>query len=139
MGSTAGELEEKVRELADMVGSEVVDGFLPLELLEMTADVLKEDYRQIVQAAADIRKEERAIKNLREGGGVGMAGSRTEKYTVVYRNVKRCEFHDIGQYIIATSIIGGTAFCAFFDKGLHTVESIKRRGSIKLHSIYSKK
>lgn len=63
MGSTAGELEEKVRELADMVGSEVVDGFLPLELLEMTADVLKEDYRQIVQAAADMREEEQAIKN----------------------------------------------------------------------------
>lgn len=36
-----------------------------------------------------------------------MAGSRTEKYTVIYRNTKRCEFHDIGQYIIATSVIGG--------------------------------
>ena len=48
-----------------------------------------------------------------------MAGSRTEKYTVVYRNVKRCEFHNIGQYIIATSVIGGTTFCAFFDTGIH--------------------
>lgn len=66
-----------------------------------------------------------------------MAGSRTEKYTVVYRNSKRCEFHNIGQYIIATSVIGGTTFCAFFHTGIHTEESIKRRGSIKLHSIYS--
>ena len=68
-----------------------------------------------------------------------MARSQTEKYTVVYRNTKRCEFHDIGKYIIVTSVIGGTTFCAFFDTGLHTIESIKRRGSIKLHSIYSKK
>ncbi len=68
-----------------------------------------------------------------------MAGIRTEKHITVYRNVKRCEFHDIGAYIVATSIIGGTTFCAFFDTGLHTIESIKRRGSIKLHSIYSKK
>lgn len=67
-----------------------------------------------------------------------MAGSRTEKHTAVYRNVKRCEFHNIGDYIVATSIIGGTPFCAFFDSGLHTEESIKRRGSIKLHSIYAK-
>ncbi len=65
--------------------------------------------------------------------------SRTEKYTVAYRNVKKCEFHNIGAYIVAISIIGGTTFCAFFDTGLHTEESIKKRGSIKLHSIYSKK
>ena len=58
-----------------------------------------------------------------------MAGSRTEKHTAVYRNVKRCEFHNIGDYIVVTSIIGGTTFCAFFDSGLHTEESIKRRGS----------
>lgn len=44
-----------------------------------------------------------------------MAGSRTEKHTAVYRNVKRCEFHNIGDYIVVTSIIGGTTFCAFFD------------------------
>ena len=62
-----------------------------------------------------------------------MAGSRTEKHTAVYRNVKRCEFHNIGDYIVVTSIIGGTTFCAFFDSGLHTEESIKRRGSIKFH------
>lgn len=37
-----------------------------------------------------------------------MAGSRTEKHTAVYRNVKRCEFHNIGDYIVVTSIIGGT-------------------------------
>ena len=68
-----------------------------------------------------------------------MAGKKKKKYTVVYRNVKRCEFHNIGQDISATSVIGGTTFCAFFDTGIHTEESIKRRGSIKLHSIYSKK
>ncbi len=51
-----------------------------------------------------------------------MAGSRTEKHTAVYRNVKRCEFHNIGDYIVVTSIIGGTTFCAFFDSGLHTEE-----------------
>lgn len=67
-----------------------------------------------------------------------MAG-RTEKYTIAYRNVKKCEFHNIGSHIVATSIIGGTTFCAFFDSGLHTEDSIKRKGSIKLHSIYSKK
>ena len=52
-----------------------------------------------------------------------MAGSRTEKHTAVYRNVKRCEFHNIGDYIVVTSIIGGTTFCAFFDSGLHTEET----------------
>ncbi len=68
-----------------------------------------------------------------------MAGNRTEKHITVYRNAKRCEFHSIGSYIVAISTIGGTTFCAFFDSGLHTEESIKRRGSIKLHSIYAKK
>lgn len=53
-----------------------------------------------------------------------MASSRTEKHTAVYRNVKRCEFHNIGDYIVVTSIIGGTTFCAFFDSGLHTEESV---------------
>lgn len=48
--------------------------------------------------------------------------SRTEKYTVAYRNVKKCEFHNIGAYIVAISIIGGTTFCAFFDTGLHAEE-----------------
>lgn len=48
-----------------MVGNEVVDECLPLEVLEMTADALKEDYRQIVQAAEDIREEEKAIEKMR--------------------------------------------------------------------------
>lgn len=48
--------------------------------------------------------------------------SKTEKHTVAYRNVKKCEFHNIGSHIVATSIIGGTTFCAFFDSGLHTEE-----------------
>lgn len=65
MAYTMEELQEKARELADMVESEIVDGYLPLELLEMTADALKEDYRQIVQAAEDIKEEERAIEKLR--------------------------------------------------------------------------
>ena len=65
MAYTMEELQEKARELADMVGSEIVDGYLPLELLEITADALKEDYRQIVQAAEDIREEEKAIEKLR--------------------------------------------------------------------------
>ena len=64
--------------------------------------------------------------------------SRAEKHIVAYRNVRKCEFHNIGSHIVATSVIGGSVFCAFFDSGLHTEESIKRRGSIKLHSIYSK-
>lgn len=63
---------------------------------------------------------------------------RAERHTIAYRNVNKCEFHNIGSHIVATTIMGGTAFCAFFDADLHTVESIKRRGSIKLHSIYSK-
>lgn len=65
MDFTTGELQEKARVLADMVGNEVVDKCLPLEVLEMTADALKEDYRQIVQAAEDIREEEQAIEKLR--------------------------------------------------------------------------
>lgn len=121
----------KARELADMVGSVVVDENIPLEVLEIVADLLKEDCRQIRQAANDIKEEqqERRVK----------VANKAEKHTVAYRNVKKCEFHNIGSHIVATSIIGGTTFCAFFDSGLHTEESIRRRGSIKLHSIYSKK
>lgn len=48
------EIEEKARELADMVGSVAVDENLPLEVIEMTADILKEDCEQIRQAAVDI-------------------------------------------------------------------------------------
>lgn len=50
------EIEEKARELADMVGSVAVDENLPLEVIEMTADILKEDCEQIRQAAVDIRR-----------------------------------------------------------------------------------
>lgn len=66
-------------------------------------------------------------------------GNRAEKFVTVYRNAKKCEFHNIGDYIVATTVIGGSTFCAFFASELHTEESIKRYGSIKLHSIYSKK
>lgn len=50
MEMTAEALQEKTRELADMVGSVVVDEALPLETLEAVADCLKEDCRQIRQA-----------------------------------------------------------------------------------------
>ena len=43
--------QEKARELADMVGSLVVDENLPLEVMEMTADLLKADCEEIRQAA----------------------------------------------------------------------------------------
>lgn len=54
--------QEKARELADMVGSVAVDENLPLEVMEMTADLLKEDCEEIRQAAVDIAEEERAIR-----------------------------------------------------------------------------
>ena len=57
----------KARELADMVGSIVVDEDLPLEVLELTADILKEDFRQIKEAAVEIMEEERAL----HGTGTG--------------------------------------------------------------------
>lgn len=59
--------QEKARELADMVGSLVVDENLPLEVMEMTADLLKEDCEEIRQAAVDIAEEERAIHEQRTG------------------------------------------------------------------------
>lgn len=65
MAFATRELQEKARELADMVGSEIADGHLPIEILDLTADILKEDYRQIVQAAEEIREEEREIEKLR--------------------------------------------------------------------------
>lgn len=65
MAYTMEELQEMARELADMVGNEIIDECLPLEVLEMTADILKEDYKQIVQAAEDIREEDKAIEKLR--------------------------------------------------------------------------
>ncbi|HIW80278.1 MAG TPA: hypothetical protein H9742_01935 [Candidatus Acetatifactor stercoripullorum] len=58
--------EDKARELADMVGSVVVDEYLPLEVLELTADILKEDYRKIKRAAEDIKAEQQAVKELEE-------------------------------------------------------------------------
>lgn len=57
----------KARELADMVGSIVVDEDLPLEVLELTADILKEDFRQIKEAAVEIMKEERALHGTDTG------------------------------------------------------------------------
>ena len=51
------DLKTKARELADMVGSIVVDEELPLEILELTADLLKEDGRQIKEAAEAIMEE----------------------------------------------------------------------------------
>ncbi len=44
-----------------MVGSIVVEDDLPLEVLELTADILKEDFRQIKEAAVEIMEEERAL------------------------------------------------------------------------------
>lgn len=57
----------KARELADMVGSIVVDEDLPLEVLELTADILKEDFRQIKEAAVEIMEEERALNGTDTG------------------------------------------------------------------------
>ena len=57
----------KARELADMVGSIVVDEDLPLEVLKLTADILKEDFRQIKEAAVEIMEEERALHGTDTG------------------------------------------------------------------------
>ena len=62
----------------------------------------------------------------------------TQKHTAVYRNTDKCEFHNIGSHIVVTTEIGGTTFCAFYDAKNNTEEDIKRRRSIKLHSIYPK-
>lgn len=61
------ENREKARELADMVGSVAVDENLPLEVLELVADVLKEDCKQIRQAAVEIAEEERAVHGIDTG------------------------------------------------------------------------
>lgn len=50
-----------------MVGSLVVDENLPLEVMEMAADLLKEDCKEIRQAVVDIAEEERAIHEHRTG------------------------------------------------------------------------
>lgn len=62
-------LSEEVRELADMVGSIAVEENLPLEVLEDVADLLKEDYEQIRQAAEDIKIEQQAIKKIQTAAG----------------------------------------------------------------------
>lgn len=67
MEMTAEALQEKARELADMVGSVVVDEAFPLETLEAVADCLKEDCRQIRQAAQDMQEEQRAIERMTAG------------------------------------------------------------------------
>lgn len=67
MEMTAEALQEKARELADMVGSVVVDEALPLETLEAVADCLKEDCRQIRQAVRDMQEEQQAIERMTAG------------------------------------------------------------------------
>ena len=61
---TLQEKKEKARELADMVGSVVVDENLSMDVLEMVADLLKEDYRQIRQAVKEMT-EEQEVSNER--------------------------------------------------------------------------
>lgn len=67
MEMTAEALQEKTRELEDMVGSVVVDEALPLETLEAVADCLKEDCRQIRQAVQDMQEEQQAIERMTAG------------------------------------------------------------------------
>lgn len=67
MEMTAEALQEKTRELADMVGSVVVDEALPLETLEAVADCLKEDCRQIRQEVQDMQEEQQAIERMTAG------------------------------------------------------------------------
>ena len=57
---TLQEKKEKARELADMVGSVVVDENLSMGVLEMVADILKEDCRQIRQAVKEMTEEQEA-------------------------------------------------------------------------------
>lgn len=77
MEMTAEALQEKARELADMVGSVVVDEALPLETLEAVADCLKEDCRQIRQAVQDMQEEQQAIERMTAGkGGVAWQAKR---------------------------------------------------------------
>ena len=55
---TLQEKKEKARELADMVGSVVVDENLSMDVLELVADLLKEDCRQIRQAVQEMTEEQ---------------------------------------------------------------------------------
>ena len=73
-------LQEKARELADMVGSVAVDEALPLEVLEAVADCLKEDCRQIRQAVQDMQEEQQAIERMTAGKG-GIAWQAKRKST----------------------------------------------------------
>lgn len=61
---TLQEKKEKARELADMVGSVVVDKNLSMDVLELVADLLKEDCRQIRQAVKEMT-EEQEVSNER--------------------------------------------------------------------------
>lgn len=61
------ENKEKARKLADMVNSMVLDENLPLEVLEIMADLIKEDCKQIRRAAAEIVEEERAVYGIDTG------------------------------------------------------------------------
>lgn len=55
---TLQEKKEKARELADMVGSVVVDENLSMDVLEMVADLIREDCRQIRQAVKEMTEEQ---------------------------------------------------------------------------------
>ena len=57
---TLQEKKGKARELADMVGSVVVEENLSMDVLELVADLLKEDCRQIRQAVKEIAEEQEA-------------------------------------------------------------------------------
>lgn len=61
------ENREKARELANMVSAVVVNENLSLEVLEITADLIKEDCKQIRQAAVEIAEEERAVHGIDTG------------------------------------------------------------------------
>lgn len=79
MDFTTKELKEKARELADMVGNEIMDASLPFDMLELVADTLKEDYRQIEQMAEDIRKEQQETKEMIETMGGGCVWQEAEQ------------------------------------------------------------
>ena len=60
-----------------------------------------------------------------------------EKFYIIYQNPEECSFHRIPGYIVAMATVGGGVYCAFFDDGLHTEESIrKHKKTIKRHSVY---
>ncbi len=85
--------KENARELADMVGSIVADEELPLEVLELTADILKEDVRQIKEAAVGIMAEERALHG-KEGENGGQDGKARD-------SIPQCKQVQVSQYRVA--------------------------------------